>query len=79
MGKRVLTEEPTSKVCWFCKREFEEGEKKKYVYPVPDPDKKLSIRHGAHSCMKCYPAVTQQQINLGLLSIIVSRPLEAHR
>ncbi len=71
-------EEPTARACWFCHTPFAEGQKKKYVYPVPDPDRRLSLRHGAFACLDCYPSVTQQQKDLGLLIEVRAAPLEVH-
>lgn len=61
--------EPSRDACWFCDRQFEAGEPRRYIYPIPSfPDLPvLSARHGATSCMKCLPRVRQAQRDQGLL------------
>jgi len=79
MRRGVVADGPTSGTCWHCQRDFSEGEKKKYVYPLPDPERQLSMRHGAFVHLgECFAAITAEQKALGLLVEVKARPLEFH-
>jgi len=53
--------------CGFCSRVFEEGEKRRYIYPLPAPERS-NAWDGRLACGGCFPEVQARQTEQGLIS-----------
>lgn len=46
--------------CAYCHRVFEKGERRRYVYPVPLPERE-GPWDGRLACLGCWPGVAERQ------------------